>query len=179
MRRLIILTLLLIALAGCGTDLYPSRGDQRPIVRSGSTGPQVGQRAPNFTVSDTLGNTLTLSSVLSSPTTSGVVLYFTMWCPTCVSDMDLIQYSIIPGHPDITFFAVDYVSATVSEARNAEIDYGFDGSGFIVLADTDRNILNKYNATMATTVVIDKSGVIRMNESFKSDRLQSVLATLQ
>ena len=167
---------LLLVTTGCGSDLLPSGHDQRPPVQAGTFGAQVGQLAPDFTVYDSLGNTVTLSSVLSPPT-SGVVLYFTMWCPVCTSNMDAIQ-GIMPGYqPRIAFFAVDYVSATVAQARAEEMAYGL-GSGFIVLADTNRDILQNYNATMDITVVIDKNGVIRMNETFKSDKLQSVLAGL-
>jgi peroxiredoxin len=170
--------LVLFALAGCGTDLAPSGADQRPSVQCGTTGPQVCQIAPDFTLSDSLGNTVTLSSVLSSPTTSGVVMYFTMWCSVCSTDMTLMRDWIIPIYPHVKFFAVDYVSSTVSQARSAEIDNGFDGSGFTVLADTNRDVYNRYNATMAATVVIDRNGVIMMNENYKSTKLQSVLAAL-
>ncbi len=172
------LSFLLLVLLSCGTDLAPSAKDQQPPVQCGTTGPQVCQVAPDFTLSDSLGNSVTLSSVLSAPSTSGVVMYFTMWCPTCTTDMDLMRDWIMPDFPHVTFFAVDYVSATVAQARNAEISNGFDGSGFIVLADTNLAVTKLYKAGMASTVVIDRNGVIRMNENFKSDKLQSVLGTL-
>ncbi len=168
----------LLFAAGCGSDLAPSGNDQRPAVLCGVTGPQVCQDAPDFTISDSLGKSVTLSSVISAPTTSGVVLYFTMWCSVCDTDMALMRDWIIPGYPNVKFFAVDYVSSSVTQARDAEVNNNFDGSGFIVLADTNRTVYNRYNATMATTVVIDRNGVIRMNESYKSAKLQSVLATL-
>ncbi len=168
----------LLLLAGCGTDLAPSATDQRPATQCGITGPQVCQNAPDFTVSDSLGNTLTLSSVLSAPSTSGVVMYFTMWCPTCDSHMSYIHDAIMPVYPHVVFLAVDYVSATVADVRNAQVSNGFDGSGFVVLADTNQAILNTYKATMATTVVIDRNGVVKMNELFKPDKLQSVLGAL-
>lgn len=158
-------------------DLWPSSADKQPAAQPGTIGPAVSQNAPDFTVSDTLGNTVTLSSVV--PAHKGVVLYFTMWCPTCDSQMSYIQDNFIPVNPDIVFFAVDYVSATVADSRNAEISNGFAGSSFTVLADTARVILSEYNSTMGTTVVIDKNGIIRMNEDFKNgSRLQSALAAL-
>jgi alkyl hydroperoxide reductase subunit AhpC len=102
-----------------------------------------------------------------------------MWCPTCDSQMSYIQSNLLPAYPDVIFFAVDYVSATVADARNAEVSNGFAGSGFIVLADTARTILNGYNGTMGTTVVIDKNNIIQMNENFKNgSKLQSVLSAL-
>ncbi len=169
---------LIFALASCGTDLAPSSADRRPPVLYGSPGSRVGQTAPDFTLSDSLGNPVTLSSTLSAPTTSGVVIYFTMWCSTCTADMALIRDSIMPAYPNVVFFAVDYVSASVAQARGEEISNGFDGSGFIVLADTDRSVSAAYNATMATTVVIDRNGLVKMNEFFKSEKLLATLSTL-
>jgi peroxiredoxin len=165
---------------GCGAvkdDLLPSGSDKRPSVQQGTTGPVAGQNAPDFIVSDTLGNMITLSSVLSSH--QGVVLYFTMWCPTCDSQMSLIRDDLIPLYPNVLFLAVDYVSGSVSAARNAEVSNGYAGSGFVVLADTTQAILNEYNGTMGTTVVIDKNGIVQMNEDFKNgSKLQSVLGGL-
>lgn len=169
---------LLLCLSGCGTDLAPSSKDQRPPDQCGVTGPQVCQNAPDFTVSDSLGNMVTLSSVLSAPSISGVVMYFTMWCPTCDTHMSYIHDVIMPVNPHVIFYAVDYVSATVADVRNAQVSNGFDGSGFVVLADTNQAILNTYKGTMATTVVIDRDGVVKMNELFKPDKLQSVLGAL-
>ena len=51
--------------------------------------------------------------------------------------MSQIQNTIIPGHPDVVFLAVDYVSGSVADARNSEIANGFNGSPFRVLADID------------------------------------------
>ncbi len=171
---------ILLFLLGCGSvkdDLLPSGSDKRAAIQQGTTGPVAGQNAPDFMVSDTLGNRVTLSAVLSSH--RGVVLYFTMWCPICDSQMSLIRDDLIPKYPDVLFFAVDYVSGSVSAARNAEVSSGYAGSGFVVLADTTQAILNGYNGTMGTTVVIDKNGIVRMNENFKNGaKLQSVLGGL-
>lgn len=165
---------LVLALAGCGNmedDLFPSGTSKLPVVQAGTTGPLVGQNAPDFTLPDSFGNPVTLSSVL--PAHKGVVLYFTMWCPICASDMNYMQNYIIPQNPDVLFFAVDYVSGSVAAAQ------GNDASGFIVLVDINQVVCKLYgDATMATTVVIDKNGVIQMNQGFWVEKLQSVLAGL-
>ena len=169
--RWLLLMLILTVLAGCGDmmdDLNPSGSDKH----------QTGQLAPDFTLSDTLGTSVTLSSVLTGTAVDGVVLYFTMWCPVCEVHMNSIQSSQIPSFPNVRFYAVDYVSGTVADARNAELSNGFAGAGFIVLADTAQAVLGSYHATMGTTVVIDKTGVIQMKEDYKSDRLTAALAAL-
>ena len=165
--RWALLLLLLAFLSGCG-DLNASNSDKHVV----------GQLAPNFTLSDTLGTSVTLASVLTGTAVDGVVLYFTMWCPICEVDMNSIQSFQIPNFPNVRFFAVDYVSGTVAEARNAELNNGFADSGFTVLADTAQTVLNRYHASMGTTVVIDKTGVIQMKEEYKSDRLTATLNAL-
>lgn len=172
----VIISLLLLILPGCGSDLFPSGDNKMPPVESGTTGNEVGQNAPDFTLSDTHGNNVALSQTLAS--SGGVVLYFTMWCPVCDTDMSDIMNAVMPAFPNVTYYAVDYVSATVEEAASAESSNGWGGTGFVVLADTAQEALNLYNGTMATTVVIDRNGVIRMNESYKSSKLQEVLSAL-
>jgi len=178
--KMLALLLMLLLYAGCGNtlnDLNPSNSDKRPAVQPGTIGAVVGQNAPDFTLSDTLGNTVTLSSVV--PLEQGVVLYFTMWCPICDTHMSQMRSNEIPNYPNVRFYAIDYVSGTVAEARNAELSNGYVGSGFTILADTQQAALGLYLATMGTTIVIDSSGVVRMNEDYKDGaRLRSILAGL-
>ena len=180
--RLLVLVLIPVFLAGCGgtmNDLNPSNSDKQATVQSGTVGSHVGQKAPDFTISDTLGTSVNLSSVLTGTGVTGVVLYFTMWCPTCDIHMSSMRSSHIPNFPNVRFFAVDYVSGTVAEARDSEISNGYSGSGFTVLVDTDKTVQNLYYpTTMGTTIVIDKTGVIRMNEDYKDDRLTTALTSL-
>jgi peroxiredoxin len=160
-------------------DLFPSGSDKRPEVQTGTIGPLVGQISPDFTLPDTLGTSVTLSSVITTTGVRGAVLYFTMWCPVCDSHMSRMLSDIMPVFPDVRFFAVDYVSGTVAEARNAEVSAGYAGTAFTVLADTQQTVLRLYQATMGTTVVIDRTGTVRMNEDFKDGtRLQTVLTAL-
>ncbi|NTW58506.1 MAG: redoxin domain-containing protein [Nitrospirae bacterium] len=172
----------MVLLAGCGgmmDDLAPSGSDKRPAVMPGTTGPLVGQNAPDFTLPDTLGTSVTLSSVITTTGVQGAVLYFTMWCPICDAHMSNMRNTVLPAYPNVPFFLVDYVSGSVAGAQNAELSNGYAGSGFTVLADTQQTVLGLYQATMGTTVVIDRTGVIRMNEDYKDGtRLKAALAAL-
>ncbi len=169
--------LFVFALAGCG-DLAPSGADKRPPVVPGTIGPGVGQIAPDFTLPDSLGDNVALSAVF--PAAKGVVLYFTMWCPVCDSQMSDMRSAVIPAYPNARFFAIDYVCASVAEARASEVANGYVGSGFTVLADVGASVLGAYAATMGTTVVVDNTGVILMNEDYRDgSHLRSVLAGLQ
>ena len=157
-------------------------GPTPTTVTNGSTvglGSAVGQRGPDFTVADSLGINVTLSGEISATSVKGAVLYFTMWCPVCDVHMTHMRDNIMPFYPNVRFYAVDYVSGTVTDARDSEVSNGYDGSGFRVLADVNKIIQNLYPGTMGTTIVIDKTGIVRMNEDFKDGtRLQNILASL-
>lgn len=173
-------SIVLLMLIGCGNmmdNLNPSGADKRPPVQSGTTGPSVGQTAPDFTLTDTLGNAVILSSTL--PAAKAVVLYFTMWCPVCDSEMINLENAVIPKFPTVAFFVVDYVSGSVVATRNAQISNGYANAPFTVLADTNQIVLTLYQATMGTTIVIDSTGIVRMNENYKDGaKLQAILGGL-
>ena len=172
--------ILLMMFTGCGNtlnDLNPSGSDKRPAELPGTIGLAVGQKAPDFTISDTLENNVTLSAM--TPSARGVVLYFTMWCPICDGHMTNMRASVIPAFPDVRFYAVDYVSSTVEMARSEQLANGYGDTAFTILADTHQVVSGLYHGTMGTTVVINKNGVILMNEDYKDgSRLQAVLAGL-
>jgi len=167
---------LLAFLGGCGDNLIPSGEDQRPAVQVGTTGAGVGQHAPDFTVLDTEGRAVTLDSALAAK--QAVVLYFTMWCPSCDVQMSQLQ-GVIPTFPGVGFYLVDYVSGTVADAGASALADGYTGVGFTTLADTRHALLDGFQGTMGTTVVIDATGVIRLNEDYRDGaRLKAVLAAL-
>ena len=173
------LLLLLLLLTACGEiadDLTPSGTDQRPTVAAGTTGWAVGQIAPPFSLLDINGTNVDLTLALAGK--KGAVLYFTMWCPICNGDMsDLLN--VMPDFSTVRFFAVDYISGSVAAAQSMANSEGFINSDFTILADVNQQLLHNFNATMATTIVIDSSGVIRMNEEYKGDaRLREVLSGL-
>jgi len=177
-----ILIMSLVMLAGCGgmtDDLFPSGNDKQPPVTPGTIGPLPGQIAPDFTIPDMFGNDVTLSSVLTTTGLQGVVFYFTMWCPICWDHMDNIVNVQIPAFPNVRFYAVDYVSDTITQVQQSATTYGFSGTALTILADTQDTVENLYHGTMGITVVVDRAGIVRMNEDYKDGvRLHNVLAGL-
>lgn len=172
-----LLMVLVVALTACD-DLYPSGDDKRAPVDTSTVGASVGQIAPDFSLFDTLGNTVTMSAELTG--TPGIVLYFTMWCPICDAHMSHLRTQVIPNYPDIKFFIIDYVSGTIELSRKAQEDNGY--TDLTVLVDSVQEVLTLYEATMGTTVVIENAGshgIVRMNEDYKdSTRLIETLNAL-
>lgn len=174
---------MLTACGGMTDDLNPSGADKRPSVTAGIVGNQPGQIAADFSMPTTDGGAFTLSNHLSGGSTpaDAVVLYFTMWCPACAAHMDHIQFSIMPLFTDKTvrYVAVDYVNASMGSTITSMNEAGFGGGQFIVTGDLTKSAATFFNATMATTVVIDKNGVIRMNEDFRDgEKLKTALAAI-
>ena len=174
------LLLLLLLCTACGEitdDLTPSGKDQRPTVEEGTSGWSVGQNAPPFALAAIDGTEVDLTAALADK--KGAVLYFTMWCSTCdVHMMDTVG-NVMPSFPDIRFFAVDYLAATAALAKEAASNAGYLNSGFTILADVSRQLERDAAPTMGMTIVIDSTGVIRMNEDYKDgSRLRAVLSSL-
>ncbi|MGE0371097.1 MAG: peroxiredoxin family protein [Gammaproteobacteria bacterium] len=169
------LALLLSACQDVTDDLDPSGTDRRAEVVAGTSGHAAGQLAPDFTVPDSRGVSFTLSAELGG--TSGVAMYFAMWCPVCDSHMSHMRTRVAADFPQVKFIIVDYVSGSASGARAAQIANGY--TDFRVLADGDQAVLNLYDATMGSTVVVDSNGVVRMNEDYKDGtRLRETLEAL-
>jgi peroxiredoxin len=170
-RQLTLAALLIfsIGLAGCDgitDDLLPSGDDKRPVVEAGTIGTQVGQQSPDWSMYDTLGNSRGLYDELAKPGVTGVVLYFTMWCPICEVHMDDMRANVIPDFPTVSFFLVDYVSGSISVSLATQQAYGY--TGIDTLVDADQSVLDLYQATMGTTVVINSAGyIVEMNEDYK------------
>jgi len=156
-----------LGLAGCGgitDDLLPSGDDKQPAVEAGTIGTRVTQQSPDFSLFDTLGVSRGLYAELAIPK-DGVVLYFNMWCPICDAHASHMRAVVMPNFPDVSFFLVDYVTGSISASRAAQLSNGY--ANIETLVDTDQAVFDLYNASMGTTVVIDKDGIVRMNEDYK------------
>jgi peroxiredoxin len=165
---------LLLLLGGCqiGDNLNPSGDDRRPDVTPGTIGYLPGQTAADFSVADSHGDTVTLSQHLAGGATpaDAVVLYFTMWCPICLSHSDHLALTVAPQFATrgtVRYFLVDYVSGSVSATHSAEMINGYDGSVFATLADVDQAVYDQFHAAMGTVVVIDANGKILVNEDYR------------
>ena len=172
-----LLFILVIVLSACD-DLYPSGDDKRAPVDTSVIGPGVGQIAPEFSLFDTEGNTVTMSAELAA--VDAIVLYFTMWCPVCDSHMSHMRTQVIPNYPNVRFLIIDFVSGTIEASRTAQEINGY--TDLTVLVDDAQYVSGLYNGNMGITVVIDNDGgqgTILMNEDYKdSVKLTQTLDSL-
>ena len=168
--RLIVPIVLLVTsfgLTGCSgisDDMLPSSDDKRPAVEAGSIGTQVEQQSPDWSMLDTRGNSRGLYTELATPK-DAVVLYFIMWCPVCDEHADDMRNEVIPNFPDVKFFLVDYVSGSVLASRDEQLSSGY--ADISTLVDVGQAVFELYKSSMGTAVVIDKDGIVRMNEDYK------------
>lgn len=175
--RSILVALLAFGLTAClgelENDLLPADEDRRPAVVAGTVGVQPGQIAPDFTLLDSSGARFTLSEHRTGGAhpADAIVLYFTMWCPVCLSHTDHMLNELIPrlaGRGTVVYGLVDYVSGTVENARAMEQSNGYAGSAFTVLVDADTQIFDTYHGAMGKIVVIGPDGVVVLNEDYRT-----------
>jgi len=155
----LLFALMLTLLMGCEEDLLPSNDplENKESIQTGSTIEDL-----SFTLSD--ANEETLSNLLT--THDAVVLYFTMWCPICDSHMSHFRSELKPEFSNVKFLFVDYVSGSVAYSRDAQTAAGY--TDFDVIADSNDELENYFNGTMATTVVIDKNLIVQYKGIFKT-----------
>jgi len=140
-----------------------------PAVRTLSvleTSPQVGKRAPDFTLKSTDGTQYSLSQFLGRK----VLLNFWLEnCPACELEMPLIQSAFDKyGRDQLAVLAVN-VHGDADEVRYYTATERFT---FPVLLDSEGTVDGVYKGpAFPTTYLIDSTGVIR---EIKSERFQTL-----
>ncbi len=178
--RFLILTLALM-IGACGEtmdDMRASGEDKRVDTNTADAGSQDSITTNDFTLPDIDNSPFNLYAKLTEY--DAVVLYFTMWCPICDSHMSHLKSSVAPDFDNALFVVVDFVSGSVENAKTSASASGYrNNSPFTIIADADMGVTNQYHGTMGTTVVIDSSGKILMNEDYKTgNELRGILEAL-
>lgn len=162
--------LFVFCMTGCKEDLMPSNApiESTLVSREGEVIDDL-----LFTFSD--GTSSSISERLS--THDAVVLYFTMWCPICDAHMSHIRSQIQPQYNNVDFIFVDYVSGSVVETMKVQRSSGY--TDFDVIADINNELETYFNGTMATTIIIDKNFIVKLNSLFKTgNEIKDKLDTL-
>jgi peroxiredoxin len=142
-------------------DVQPMAQEIQPapeVDLSLPSGPQVGLRAPVFTLQTLEGDPLGLSDLLGHPV---VISYWATWCVPCQNELGILT-RIFPeyqarGLQVITINAIE--QDNVDKIHNAVDELGMK---FPVLLDEGGQFSQMYQAVFfPTTIYVDASGVIR------------------
>lgn len=156
----------------------PVTPDSGPITLTEA--PIVGYRAPDFTLSTPLGQTVTLSEIVNEAQGQPVVLNFwASWCAPCRVEMPHFQNASRNYNGRIAFIGVNQGenAQTVTEFGN---EFGIT---YPLLVDEENEVSRAYSVnSLPTTVFIGPDGVVRevvigiLSQAVLEDRAQTLLA---
>ncbi len=136
---------------------------------------RVGDPAPDFTVQELDGTTVTLSALRGKVV---LVNWWATWCPPCVDEMPLLQ-SLVWDR----FQGENFAMIAVSRAEKTEVvatwikDQGFT---FPVAIDPDRTSYSKYaTAYIPRSYVIGPDGVILFqSQGYEKPEFAAMIETI-
>lgn len=157
MVRLIAAALVIMTLlATCAREPEAATPTPGGLFGSGlKTGPQVGQAAPDFTLTDEAGNTVSLSGFRGTPV---LLNFWATWCEPCRKEMPELQKLQDGLTGKLRVIAVD-VGENKDQAAAFKQELGLT---FTTPVDPTRQAAAKYNLFgLPASYVIDKDGVTR------------------
>jgi cytochrome c biogenesis protein CcmG/thiol:disulfide interchange protein DsbE len=146
------LVVLIVVLLAVGVSLRPRS--------SGGTGPApiVGREAPNFSLNDTTGRIVSLSTFRGRPV---LLNFWATWCIPCRTEMPLINRAYEAHRKDLRVLAVDLQEPS-SDVNHFARSYHL---AFTPLLDSSGSVSDLYrlspNGPKPVTFWVDRSGKIR------------------
>jgi peroxiredoxin len=121
-------------------------------------GPMIGNRAPDFLLSDTNGENTSLNSVIKANKVT-LVNFWGIWCPYCVQEIpELVKFYQQFAGQKVELLGVnvgDNPRAVPAFARSHQMN-------FPILYDRNNLATNLYQIQgFPTTLIIDQKGIIR------------------
>lgn len=116
------------------------------------------QKAPDFTVYDEKGNSVSLSGMRGKPT---IVNFWATWCGYCVQEMPDFQKAYDEYGDEVSFMMINLTDGK-SETKDMVEDFlGKTGYTFPVYYDTELDATYTYGAySIPRTFIIDAEGNI-------------------
>ncbi|MGI8586303.1 MAG: redoxin domain-containing protein [Chloroflexia bacterium] len=146
----------------------------------GAQAPRPGAPAPDFTLLDLDGNSVSMSSLRGGPV---LLNFWAPWCQPCRVEMPILVNTYKQMHatgPADKGLAVLAVAINSSPSTLAAFRKEF-GLPFPVFLDTDMRVLNLYRiGPIPTSILIDRQGVVRWvqvgawNDTLLRDKLQLI-----
>jgi peroxiredoxin len=122
---------------------------------SAGSGHRVGNQAPDFSLTDLDGNTVSLTDFRGQ----GVLLNFwASWCGPCRTEMPYLQEI----HEQWSYLGIAVLAVNLEESQTTVNNFVTDNNlTFPVLLDTQAEVAKMYSiSAIPTTVFIDKDGII-------------------
>lgn len=118
----------------------------------GQTGPQPGQRAPNFRLERVTGETVALADYLGQPV---LLNFFASWCANCREEMAALDAA---SKQEVTVIGVNLRESRETVTRLA----AETGASFPLLLDRKGAVTRAYRVSnLPVTFAIDASGTVR------------------
>ncbi|MFT4928796.1 MAG: peroxiredoxin [Phenylobacterium sp.] len=102
-------------------------------------GIQVGQKAPNFTLKNAFGHTITLADELKKGPVV-LVFYRGSWCPYCNLHLHVLQ----KAKPEFEKYGAQIIAVTPQTPDRSAAQIKKDGYPFEVLSDSDSQVMKDY-----------------------------------
>lgn len=123
---------------------------------SASSGPRVGNLAPDFELRDLDGETVSLRGLRGSPV---MLNFWATWCPPCRAEMPYLQEIYEQWTSQGLVLLAINLRESSSQVKGFLQSYGLS---FPVLLDSTGSVGNKYNISgIPATFFIDKDGIIQ------------------
>ncbi len=174
LRRLaviiLVITTVLPVLIGCQSQVSTS-GTNPPVE-----GTKVGNLAPDFTLQNLEGQTITLSELRGNPV---MLNFWATWCGWCTLEMPFIQ-QIYQERQDegLIILAVNKGESLAAASQFIQSN----NFTFTVLLDTDEAVSNRYGVSgIPVSVFTDKDGIIqgvKLGAFLAKDEMESYLSKI-
>jgi peroxiredoxin len=172
-------SILLVSLALLGVGwIAVSKEPANPDLESSDLveAPIAGYRAPQFTLSSTLGEEISLADYRGQPV---VLNFWATWCPPCRAEVPHFQDASVKYNGQATILGIDQ-----GEPLPIVADFASSFSlSYPLLLDPDSAVNRQYGvAALPTTVFVDSNGLVQevytgiVNKAVLEDRIERLLA---
>lgn len=151
-------------------------GDSSTENTTVTTGLMKGQRAPDFTLQDLDGNSVTLASFQNKHPVC--LVFWATWCPHCITDIPFLKKIHNKYHEKgLRILAVDIAANDpISRVKAFRKKYNIP---YTILYDAQNSVSRLYSITgVPVSIIIDKSGIIRFRGYKLPESIPSLLDEL-